>query len=687
MTDDTFSPTRVLRRTTRVLLAGAVAVAAGFSIFPTSTAVAVSDDDWLATVNTYRAMSGQPPVTENPTWSAEGRAHSCYMLQNGISHDEIPGKPGYTEGGDIAGNSGNVAVSSNIATTARKHVELWMTGPFHAIGVLRHNLRTSGFGLCAQENTPTPWRSGGTLDVIRGIDHRAPRPTSPIVFPGNGATVPLHSFITESPNPLTLCGWTGAAGLPLIAMMPNDVTSASTSLTGPDGPIETCALHRANTADPTAAAILAGDNAVVVMPREVLADGSYTATVNTNGGNVTWSFSVERGASLSATPAPTTTTTTTTTTIPTPDTELVTEQIRFRPVDPFRLVDSRISKGTRTLRGGRVATVEVAGAGVEAVSANFVAVDPKGHGFITVYNCTATRPDVSTVGFKPGEVVANQAVVPLEAGKLCIFSLVDTDIVIDVNGFFEAGGSSGFVPANPQRIHDSRTTGSGKLKAGREQVLTVAGLGSVAPVDARSVAMNVTVTETAGFGFLQVYPCGSKTAAEISTINYRPADSRPNSVVVPVNGSGNICVKSLTDTHVVIDFTGHFSDGGGADFQPLNPIRLFDSRSQMDKLNTITKGRRVGKGEVIRLQIAGHRGIPADATAVAVNLTATDTTGGSFLTAYPCGRRPDTSNVNIVPGQPVAANGAMVKLSSEGELCVFALDAVHVIVDVNGVYL
>ena len=51
-----------------------------------------------------------------------------------------------------------------------------MTGPFHAIGILRHNLRTSGFGLCASNDTPTPWHSGGTLDVIRGLDG-TPRPS------------------------------------------------------------------------------------------------------------------------------------------------------------------------------------------------------------------------------------------------------------------------------------------------------------------------------------------------------------------------------------------------------------------------------------------------------------------------------------------------------------------------------
>ena len=105
---------------------------------------AVADDDWLGVVNIYRAMSGVDPVTANADWSAQDQAHSCYMLQNGITHDEVPGNPGYTSGGDIAGNSGNVAVSSSVSASARNHIDLWMTGPFHAIGILRHNLRYRG---------------------------------------------------------------------------------------------------------------------------------------------------------------------------------------------------------------------------------------------------------------------------------------------------------------------------------------------------------------------------------------------------------------------------------------------------------------------------------------------------------------------------------------------------------------
>src|SRR4051812_45256108 len=90
-----------------------VGLTTGFAVTP--GAVSAADPpfidpgaDWLTTVNYFSAMSNLGPVAEDPAWSAASLNHSCYMLLNGISHDEIPGKPGYTANGDEAGNNGNV---------------------------------------------------------------------------------------------------------------------------------------------------------------------------------------------------------------------------------------------------------------------------------------------------------------------------------------------------------------------------------------------------------------------------------------------------------------------------------------------------------------------------------------------------------------------------------------------------
>ena len=666
---------RPVRRWAAAATAIAAAIATSVvALAAPPTASAVTNDDWLGIVNTYRAMSGLAPVAENATWSAQARDHSCYMLKNGITHDEVPGLPGYTPGGDIAGNSGNVAVSSSLDATARNHIDLWMTGPFHAIGILRHNLTTTGYGQCIDANTPTPWHSGGTLDVIRGLDSGRARPSTPITFPGNGATVPLSSFVTEYPNPMDFCGWSGTAGLPLIAMMPNKVSNASATITGPNGPVGTCVLHAGNTgANATARAILDSDNAVVVMPRDVLANGTYTVNVNSNGGSASWSFDVDTSAQLAATPASV------------PDTAPSATNVNFHPVDPFRLVDTRFGKGATRLGAGQVVRIHAADAGTAAISANFVAVAPSAPGHLTVFDCSPSVPEVSTLGYVPGTATANQAIVPLSAGDFCIYTLADVDVVVDVNGYYRSGSDTAtFEPVMPMRLYDSRAA-EGRLRAGVERKVRITGTVGGPPVGSEAVALNVTAIMADFSGHLQVYPCGSQTALESSTINYNPKEARPNTVVVGTDDQGQVCLRSLQDIDVVIDYTGYFGNGAGLDFTALSPIRLFDSRKSFSTLNEITGVAELRAGQVVRLAVAGSRGIPADAKAASVNLTVTGSTEGLHVTAYPCGARPDTSNLNVAAGQ-TNANGAMVKLSSSGELCVYVLHDVHLVVDINGIW-
>jgi uncharacterized protein YkwD len=663
-----------LRQVTRRALTVTAVVAAACtvsSIVATSPASAIANDDWFGIVNAYRAMSGVAPVGENQTWSSEAYSHSCYMLYNGITHDEVPGNPGYTAGGDVAGNNGNVAVSSSATATARSFVDLWMTGPFHAIGVLRHGLRTTGFGLCANPDT-SPWRSAATLDVLRGIDASAPRPPSAIVFPGRGATVAMGRFVTESPNPMTLCGWSGDAGLPLVAMMPGAVSGASASLTGPGGPIETCVLHQGNTSG-VAQGILGSENAVVVMPRVVLGPGTYTATVTSTGGTVTWSFTIDPSAPL-ALPAP-----------DVPDTAPVSATSRFDPVTPTRFADSRVGLRVARLTANVPATVEIAGTDVAAVSANFTVDRPNGTGYLTVYNCTASVPVVSTLNFTGGAAVPNQAVVPLSNGKLCLFSPVDTDVIIDVNGYFRSSSTgNGYVPMTPSRLEDTRWTGA-TLHAGEVRAIRVANVAGGAPGGSTAVALNVTAIDPRDFGFLSVFPCG-QSGTDVSNVNFRPWENRPNSVLVPTAADGTICVVSTVETGLLVDISGYFVKSGGLKFTSLNPVRLLDTRSYYAELNPATDGRRLNPGQVVRLQVAGTRGVPSTAKAVSVNLTAAEPATNGFVTAYPCGSMPDVSNLNTDPWTPAIANGAMVKLDGGGALCLYTDHAVHLIVDINGMW-
>ena len=630
--------------------------------------------DWLTVVNYFRAMAGQSTVVEDPALSAGALNHSCYMLQNGISHDEIPGKPGYTANGDVAGNSGNVAVSSAYNESARSHIELWMTGPFHAIGVLRPGLRSVGFGKCDNQNT-SPWRSGATLDVISGLAG-APAQTQPILFPGNGTTTSLNRFITESPNPVAMCGWTGTAGLPIIALMPEGFReNPAASLSGPDGPIETCVLSAANTTS-TAQQILAGDNAVIVMPRTPLANGTHTVSVSTSARSVTWSFTVDPTASTGVQPVSVTTPLTGGTTL--------------QPLAPVRVVDTRSNLGGTPMVGSLGKRIQITGVGgvpaaARAVSANFTVTGASAGGYLTVWNCSPDRPVVSTLNYAADEAVPNGASVPLDAnGGLCVFSSASADLVVDVNGYYASSGNGRFAAVTPVRLMDTRSGlgGGGRLAAGSVAPLQVAGLSGV-PASAKLVSLNVTSVDPATLGYVTVYPC-DVAMPTASSLNPVPGRVKPNVVLAPVAADGTVCLFTSTDVDLVVDVTGYIADTARMTFTPTSPFRLTDTRDlNRPEMNAGTGGAVVPGGKVLTIQVAGTRGVSGSAQAISANFTVTGNSVPGFLTAWPCGPQPTTSTVNFAAGEPIA-NGAQMPLSETGQICVMVSTDAHVIIDING---
>jgi Cysteine-rich secretory protein family len=640
------------------------------------------DSPWLTTVNYFREMAGLSHVSENPTLSTGAYQHSCYMLQNGISHDEVPGKPGYTIEGDAAGNNGNVAVSSAFGASARSHIELWMTGPFHAIGVLRPNLKTVGFGKCDNQAT-SPWRSGATLDVLHGLGPNQARST-PVLFPGHGTTTSLNRFIVETPDPLPFCGWSGTAGLPVIALMPEAVNSSvSATITGPDGPLETCALSRLNT-NGTAQAILKNDNGVIAIARQPLEPGLHTVTVTTQARTATWSFTVDPNAANGVAAAP-----------PAPATPLTVAApsgpaVGFQPLTPARVVDTRESVGATQLLGGVTKTIQITGhggvpTGASAVSANLTVVGPVGAGYLTVWNCSAVRPVVSTVNFAAGEVTPNAATVPLDAnGRLCVYANSTTHLVIDVNGYFADSGSTRFTPVTPVRLMDTRVPigPSSRMAGGQTVELRVAGTGGV-PEGISAVALNVTSLESDEDGFVTVYPCDRPRPAA-SSLNPAPHRVRPNLVITPVSSSGMVCLYTLKPVDLVVDVTGYLSDGSAGQFTPSTPFRFVDTRDlSRIEINQGTGGTELQGGSVLTVPIAGVRGVPVDAIGVSLNLTITGGHGNGYITAWPCGPRPTTSTANYAIGTAVS-NGAQLPLAADGTLCLYSPYTVHVILDVNG---
>ena len=132
------------------------------------------------------------------------------------------------------------------------------------------------------------------------------------------------------------------------------------------------------------------------------------------------------------------------------------------------------------------------------------------------------------------------------------------------------------------------------------------------------------------------------------------------------------------------------STGSRAVFVPIEPCRLFDTRS--GGANVGPRATPIGAAESYIQQVTGINGhcvIPPDATAISMNVTTVDGTAASYLTVYPADAAavPQASNLNWTPGAAPTPNKVDVKLSAAGAIGIFNNGgSVNVLADVVGYY-
>jgi len=119
-------------------------------------------------------------------------------------------------------------------------------------------------------------------------------------------------------------------------------------------------------------------------------------------------------------------------------------------------------------------------------------------------------------------------------------------------------------------------------------------------------------------------------------------------------------------------------------FHTLIPCRIVDTRNATGPYG----GPALSAGAARAFTIAERCGVPADASAVALNVTVTDATSAGSLTVYPgTGTVPGTSTISFAAGK-TRANNTTIGLV-DGVLSVFdaqATGTTHFIVDVSGYF-
>jgi hypothetical protein len=343
-------------------------------------------------------------------------------------------------------------------------------------------------------------------------------------------------------------------------------------------------------------------------------------------------------------------------------------------ITPVRLVDTRNGLGApgRVGAGGQVA-VPVAGSSTVPTDATaavltITAVNPSAAGFVTVFPCSANAPDTSTLNFAAGQTVANTTMAALSgAGRVCVRTSADADILVDITGWLSPNGAARLTPVGPVRVVDTRS-GVGGGRVGGGGTLTV-DVGASVAAGSSAVALNVTAVNASAAGFVTVFPCGAGRP-DTSTVNFVAGEARPNNTVVGVSG-GRVCVFSSTDVDVLVDVVGSFG-ASGLNFLPTPPVRVLDTRAGVTPVAGATVTYDVG-GTGLGGRIPG---------AASVNVTAANHQVDGFVTTFDCVTRGDTSTLNQRVGAAVA-NGAVVPLSGL-QSCAWTSGGGDVIVDVNG---
>jgi hypothetical protein len=371
----------------------------------------------------------------------------------------------------------------------------------------------------------------------------------------------------------------------------------------------------------------------------------------------------------------------------------------YVPIDPIRIVDTRINVGLAGKLNGNVArSFVVAGANgipanAVAITGNVTAVDPTNGGYLVMTRVPNNNPPTSTINLPAHDTRANGVTMTLaDDGKLSAVyraPSATTDLIVDVTGYFTTGTGAGFTPVGPTRALDSRTGTGGystPFVSGVARPLQLGG-GNGIPSNAVAVTGNLTVTDQTAGGYVAMTTQLNNNPS-VSTLNVPVGDTRANGLTIKLDGTGKVGLvyrggpPGSHTANLIFDVTGYYLAGSGMKFFPIQPTRSVDTRLGL-------AGGILSARTPRTMTIAGPDPIPANAAVIAGNATVVGQTAGGYLamTSTPTSS-PTTSTINF-PFGDTRANNLTLALSG-GQLSAIYMapsgKKTHLILDISGYF-
>ena len=242
--------------------------------------------------------------------------------------------------------------------------------------------------------------------------------------------------------------------------------------------------------------------------------------------------------------------------------------LEFYPLTPCRVVDTRGPDGNLGgpyLQGHQERDFPVLEgscglpSNAAAYSMNFTVV-PKGPrvNYLTVWPAGEAQPTVSTLNDPTGTVVANAALVPAGTdGAIATYVTDNTDLLIDVDGYFAPPGSGGlsFYALTPCRVLDTRSGGGQPFHG--ELTINVQTSPCGPPATAQGYVFNATAVPNGPLYYLTLWPDGEPQPT-VSTLNAQDGAITSNMAIVP-NTDGKTDAWAQGYTQLILDISGYFA--------------------------------------------------------------------------------------------------------------------------------
>jgi hypothetical protein len=245
--------------------------------------------------------------------------------------------------------------------------------------------------------------------------------------------------------------------------------------------------------------------------------------------------------------------------------------LAFYPLPVCRVADTRSAPG---VLGGPSMTATIvrtfpilaaSGCGIpsraQAYSLNFTAYPSGGLDYITTWPAGQARPNASTLNAKTGTATSAAAILPAGTeGSISVYASNNTDLSIDINGYFAAAGPGGMslYTVTPCRVVDTRDPAPQPPLPGGSTTLVAVGAGACMPVNAAQVyVLNSTVVPSGPLQYLTIWGEGTLVSTTPVLIAYDGAIT--SNMVIVAASVGFIEAAPSNPSYLILDLTAYFA--------------------------------------------------------------------------------------------------------------------------------